>query len=152
MAPYSVKRFNRRTLIVNGYLMISILLGLLAFFIQIGQGKLAVMTIYAFVMNFSLTVGATLWIYVPEILNDKQFGFAMTFHYCQAVEISASTEYLLYKLRPQGMFLFYSSINFLGFLFFYTYLKETKGLTDKQKKELYMPEEFKEAEIELSTE
>lgn len=73
----------------------------------------------------------------------------MTFHYCQAVEISASTEYLLFKLRPQGTFLFYSMLNFLGFLFFCAFLKETKGLTDKQKKQLYMPEEFKE--IELST-
>ena len=106
---------------------------------------------YIFVINFALTIGATFWLYVPEILNDEQFGFAMTFHYCQAVEISASTEYLLFKLSPQGLFLFYSLINFVAFLFFFTYLKDTHGLTDKMKKELYMPEQYKELETELQT-
>jgi hypothetical protein len=47
--------------------------------------------------------------------------------------------------------LIYSIINFFIFLFFFTFLKETKGLTDRQKKQLYLPEEFKEAEIELSS-
>jgi len=36
LAPLSVKKFNRRSIIVNGYFMISITHALLAFFIQIG--------------------------------------------------------------------------------------------------------------------
>ena len=36
LAPYSVKRFNRRSLIVYGYLIVSILHGVFALFIQMG--------------------------------------------------------------------------------------------------------------------
>lgn len=151
IAPQMVKKFNRRSLIVHGYLNVTILLGLLSLFIHIGQGYLAVSIMYVYIINNALCVASTLWIYVPEILNDAQYGFALTFHYIQAVEISAVTESMMFSLRPEGTFLFYSLLNFFVFSFFFIYLKETKGLTDRQKKQLYMPEEFKEAEIELAS-
>lgn len=100
IAPQMVKKFNRRSLIVHGYLNVTILLGLLSLFIHIGQGYLAVSIMYVYIINNALCVASTLWIYVPEILNDAQYGFALTFHYIQAVEISALTESMMFTLRP----------------------------------------------------
>ena len=51
---------------------------------------------------------------------------------------------MLKYLRPDGTFLFYTIISFAGFLFMVIYLKETNGLSDKQKKEIYMPQRYRD--------
>jgi hypothetical protein len=40
---------------------------------------------------------------------------------------------------PIGTFLFYASVTIFGFFFILVFVKETSGLTDKQKKQLYWP-------------
>ena len=42
-------------------------------------------------------------------------------------------------MRPAGMFMYYCVITTLGFFFIKKFVKETVGLTDRQKKQLYMP-------------
>ena len=42
-------------------------------------------------------------------------------------------------MTPAGTFFYYFSVTFLGFFFMLKYAKETKGLTDCEKKELYKP-------------
>ena len=42
-------------------------------------------------------------------------------------------------LSPAGVFLFYTVVNFIGILFQVKCVKETSGLSDKQKKQLYIP-------------
>ena len=78
--------------------------------------------------------GSTHWVYLPEILTDAQFGFVATFHYCNGVELSLVTEYMIKGWKTQGTFLFYSLFTLSGVFWFYYVVKETKGLTDKQKK------------------
>lgn len=60
------------------------------------------------------------------------------------MEISLTSEYLVDKLKPEGTFLMFSLITFTGVVTFYKVLKETVGLTDKQKKQLYLPQNLKE--------
>ena len=42
-------------------------------------------------------------------------------------------------LKPQGVFWLFSGISVFGAIFCYVYIKETKGLNDKDKKMLYSP-------------
>jgi len=42
-------------------------------------------------------------------------------------------------MSAAGTFLYFAGINFCGFLFLSKFVKETQGLTDKQKKRLYIP-------------
>ena len=79
-------------------------------------------------------LGACMHIYVPEICNDTQCGFAFTMHYVSGIEVTATTEWLVYQLKPEGTFILYSVINFLLFIFFFKNMKESQGLTDKEKK------------------
>ena len=79
------------------------------------------------------------WVYIPEITNDTQFGFVTTIHYSAAVLISGTVEYQIEFMTVAGTFMYFAGINFLGFLFLSKYVKETQGLTDKQKKRLYIP-------------
>jgi hypothetical protein len=63
------------------------------------------------------------------------------FQYLGNTEIAVFTEYQIQAFGPAGTFLFYASITFVGLFFYIFVLKESKGLTDKQKKELYCPKE-----------
>lgn len=90
------------------------------------------------------SIGGLHWIYIPEILTDVQFGFVASFHYFNGVEIAFASEWMIKYLEPDGLFLFYCIITFFGFIFMYFFLKETNGLSDRQKKELYMPREYRE--------
>ena len=56
------------------------------------------------------------------------------------------SEPMLEYMRPEGTFFFHCVCTFLGLIFMYIYLKETDGLTDKQKKELYIPKEYMDQE------
>jgi hypothetical protein len=66
----------------------------------------------------------------------------MTFHYLNGMEISLISEYLIEYLGASGTFLFFSGMNFIGFIFVFFFVKDTTGLSDKQKKELYMPKQI----------
>ena len=54
-------------------------------------------------------------------------------------------------LRPEGTFVFFSLVTFVGFIYFVISLKETNGLSDRQKKELYVPKEFIGTKLEQNT-
>ncbi len=47
-------------------------------------------------------------------------------------------------LGSAGLFCFYGSATAIGAIFYTYYLEETSGLSDKEKKSLYFPDEFKE--------
>ena len=47
-------------------------------------------------------------------------------------------------LKPEGTFIYFGMVTVTGSLFFKYIVKETSGLTDKQKKQLYFPDEFKD--------
>ena len=80
---------------------------------------------------------------IPEILSDIQLGFVTTVHYIGGVEISLVSEWMIDTLKPTGLILFYSIFNVFACLMVIIFMRETKGLTDKEKKELYMPDNFK---------
>jgi hypothetical protein len=42
-------------------------------------------------------------------------------------------------LGVHGSFWYFSGLNFIGFLFFVCFVKESRGLTDIEKKTLYSP-------------
>ena len=54
------------------------------------------------------------------------------------------------SLGPSNVFLIFSALSFLGFVYCYFFIRETKGLTDKEKKEIFMPKRFKNVVIDVS--
>ena len=65
-------------------------------------------------------------------------GFASTIFYMNGVELSLVTEYVVEYLRPEGFFWLQSSITFLGVIFIHKYIIETMGLSDIEKKNIYI--------------
>lgn len=60
--------------------------------------------------------------------------------------LSLSTPYLIdSKLQACGTFYLFSLFALIGFFVLYPTFKETKGLTEKEKKELYVPIHLKKS-------
>ena len=56
------------------------------------------------------------------------------------ITISATFEFMIFGvLGPHGTFWFYGGVTLVGFIWCLIVLKETRGLTNLQKKTLYMP-------------
>ena len=53
--------------------------------------------------------------------------------------LSLSSEYILAFFKASGMWTIYGTISFLGFWILLFTMKESKGLTDREKKQLYLP-------------
>lgn len=127
---FIVKRYSRRMVFLCGQFGIAICLASLTFCIRMNKGYAAVASILAFEVVLNATVGPVHWVYLPEVLNDTQFGFIATVHYLNAVEIALTTEWLIEVFSPAGVFLIYTIITSLGFVFMWVFLQETQGLAD----------------------
>ena len=44
-------------------------------------------------------------------------------------------------LGPSGVFFMFSGFSMIATLFMWVYIRETKGLSDKEKKEIYKPKD-----------
>ena len=94
------------------------------------------------------------WFYVSEVSNDTAAGFASSGQFICLTIISISTEAMINsKMGVTGTIFFYSAWSLFGAIFCYCFVRESRGLTDNQKKNLYTPKSFIEAEghgIELT--
>ena len=63
-------------------------------------------------------------------------------HYTCNIVISLAAEYLFKYLTPQGTFLLLGLTTLYSCFFIKHYMPETKGLTDKEKKQLYLPKAY----------
>ena len=105
--------------------------------IVISNGYLALSAMCSFMIVFAPTMGAIHWFYYAEVLTDEQFGLVATVHYLNGLEISLCSEYMMRYMGLSGMFLYYAIITSLGVLFLNRFIKETRGLSDKEKMNLY---------------
>ena len=72
----------------------------IAYFIEQKQGKLAVVSIICFEFFLINSIGSLHWVYLPEFLNDTQFGFIATCHFINGIEISLVTEFMVNSWKP----------------------------------------------------
>ena len=87
------------------------------------------------------------WFYVSEVLNDAAAGFASSGQFICITIISLTTELMINSpMGVTGTIWFYSSWSILGTIFIYCLVKESRGLTDYEKKNLYTPMDLIEAE------
>ena len=133
----TVPKFGRKRLLVVGQITMGTSLLLTSISIYAGAKTFSVLFMLLFLICYQSTMGPTHWIYIPEILTDAQFGFVVTIHYLNGVEIGLSTEYLIEIMAPSGTFLMFAVITLLGGVFMHLFVKETQGLTDREKKNLY---------------
>ena len=104
-----------------------------------------------FIFSFNVSQGNVGFIYCAEVTVDQASGITM-FHFFASLCLFAFTaEYMMGSfLQVPGTFWVFGFLNFLGFLFCIIFVKETMGLTDKEKKLLYTPKSEENEEIEMT--
>ena len=76
--------------------------------------------------------------YAAETCCDTALSLVFVVNYFWDIVISFTMEKLMEK-APAITFLTYGSITLLGVIFIWFFVGETKGLTEKEKKEIFMP-------------
>lgn len=141
VSPVIISRFKKRiTILKVGQLAIfALVFGLAMSISYFKNGFMAVCFVIMFQPAYCWSIGNLHWPFISETTSDIQFGFVSFFHYLNSILISVITEYQLNSWGPANMFLFYSAMSLGGYFFVITCLRETHGLTDKEKKQLYQP-------------
>ena len=136
---WSVNTFGRRTLLLTGHTSIAIIQFATGIFLLNHEINTAILLCYLFAFTFEVTNALVLWMYVTETCQDVALGMSGMFMF-GAVLFEAYTAFtLINELHPSGFFFVYGIFSTLALLFTYNFIAETKGLTDKEKKELYIP-------------
>jgi hypothetical protein len=138
MAMFPARYFGRRTLVFSGHCLMGVFLitvGVLSYN-QLNDAALAM--ILLFLITYQITDGALTFLYVAEVVVDGALGFCFLALKGTALVISLTTEYIMNSpLHPYGAFWLYGGLASLGAIFIFLCMKETRGLTDKEKKSLY---------------
>ena len=152
---YSGKTFTRRFLFIGGHAAMGISHILIGFFILINKSIFALFAIFLFLFAFQNTSGAITWLYCSEVAVDSALGLVGTFGYSVIFVLTLTIQPMMdsKNFGQPGTFFFYGIISIAAAIWCIFYLKETSGdLTDKEKKELYIPEEYREVEQDESFE
>ena len=93
----------------------------------------------AFAFIYEVTNALVLWIYLTETCPDVAVGSGGMIVF-GVVLFEAYTAFTFINwLHPSGFFIMYGIFSSISFVFTYNFIAETKGLTDKEKKELFIP-------------
>jgi hypothetical protein len=85
--------------------------------------------------------------YAAEVAVDTALGLCILALFLSLLEKAITMEFMVHSaMGPQGMFFLLGGITLAGAVFVWIYIKETKGLSDKEKKQLYTPKDLLEAD------
>lgn len=92
-----------------------------------------------FTFIFQSSFGAIGFLYCAEVTCDAGFGVCISVMFGTNFLIALTTEPLFNTIPPQSVFWLYGLLAIIGAFVVLFFLKETKGLSDLDKKELYKP-------------
>ena len=89
---------------------------------------------------FQLTLGPLAPLYAAEVCTDVALGAVMITEDVVVLLQDFVTPVLLNSpMQPVGVFLMFGVFSCIGLLFIYFYVPETKGLSEQEKREIFMP-------------
>ena len=140
IALYLVKKVGRRVLLIWGHLGMSISFAIFAYFSTIENDVGALAMILFFLMFYQSSSGPVAWMYAAETTIDAAFGVVLLVLWSTILVIAYACPLLMSKnsLGTTGVFVMFSLFCALGGIFAYAFILETKGLSDKAKKEIFL--------------
>jgi len=145
---YTVRKFGRRTLLIWGHILIVILHAFIGIFNNRGNnaGVLAMVLIFIFV--YQNTSGPVTWVYAAETTTDAGLGIGLFTLWITVFILTLISPMLMGRnsLGASNVFFIYSILSLLGAIYSYFIIKETQGLTDKEKKNLFTPSRYLNSE------
>jgi hypothetical protein len=94
-----------------------------------------IICIIIFIIGFQFTQGPIAWMYAAEVAVDTALGLCILALFLSLLEKAISMEFMVHSsMGSEGMFFLLGGITLLGAIFVLIFVKETKGLSDLQKK------------------
>lgn len=135
---YTVRTFGRRQLLLYGHAAIAVLHFMIATATILGWSTIQIGLVCVFILVYMTTSGPGAWAYAAETCSDSALSLCVfTLYAWQTVE-SFTTETLM-DWSDAGTFIIFGSITTVSCFFIYFFVGETKGLSEKEKKEIFMP-------------
>lgn len=132
--------FGRRSILITGHFFMSIWLFVCGLSILYQWNMSAFIMVNLFIATYHLSQGSVAWLYVPEVTVDAASGFAASAQFINLTALSLAFEFMINSaLKVHGTIWYFSCFSLLGCLFCIFVVRETRGLTDIQKKALYAP-------------
>lgn len=122
-------KFGRRFILLVGTSLISVLMFGYSI-ISVEFIDVLITIIFIFALVFGVSLGPIMWLYLAEILPDKGLGVAVFVDWIFTFLITVFFNPLQNWLGAQEAFYTFSLWTFLGTIFIYYCVKETKGKSD----------------------
>jgi hypothetical protein len=104
---------------------------------------MVIVMICVFILSFQFSQGPIAWMYAAEVAVDTALGLCVLALFLSLLEKAITMEFMVHSaMGAPGMFFILGGVTLIGAIFVQIWIKETKGLTDLEKKQLYMPEEY----------
>jgi hypothetical protein len=84
--------------------------------------------------------------YAAEVAVDTALGLCVLALFLSLLEKAITMEVMIHFWSSATVFFILGVVTLAGAIFIKIFVKETKGLSDIQKKQLYMPQEFIDAD------
>ena len=149
-----IKMVGRRTLVLYGHAA----MGLTHVFIGVsniyGWNTCVIIAMNLFLVAYQFTSGPVAWIYAAETNIDVAVGFSILSLWGTVLVLSFVTPNLMNEdsLGPSNTFFLFAGFSFAAVIWCYFFFKETMGLSEKEKKQLYTPKRFLEQKEDKETE
>lgn len=135
---YTVRTFGRRTILLTGHVMITVLHVLIAVSTMLGWSTVQIVLICTFIFVYMCTTGPCAMCYAAETCCDAGLAAVVFSRYFWETQESFTTETLM-EWSPEGTFFIFGGLSAVASVFIWFFVGETKGLSEKEKKELFMP-------------
>ena len=138
-----IANFNRKTLLLWGHFFIFVFHMLNGIFAIEGMDTWQLVMMNLFLVAYEFSSGTVCWIYIAEAVVDSALGLCVLCLFSTVFFLNLFVEFLidLKGFGSAGVFMSMGVLSLTGCFLIQKYMKETRGLTDKQKKQLYFPKE-----------
>jgi hypothetical protein len=144
---FPVRYLGRKTLVVGGHFLMSAVMMLVAYFTIIQWNNTMFSMILLFLFFYQSSDGPVFYIYASEVSTDSGLSLAILSLKFMGLIISLTTSYIVDGLKPQGAFFLFGGLTFLSMIFHWLCMKETRGLNEKEKKSIFMPDDNHETKV-----
>lgn len=144
LAIPAIRYIGRRWLLIVGHVIMAIFHVLIGVFTVQNLTTETVLFMVLFIITYQISNGPVIWLYVSEVVVDSALGLCIFTLYGTILILSLTTNFLISSaLHQQGVFWLFGGITFIGAFFCYFFIRETRGLNDKDKKLLYSPKSYR---------
>lgn len=138
MATWTVKSFGRKPLLFWGHIGIGISHALIGAFILAGFDFGVVIMICVFIFIYANTSGPIAWVYLAETCTDIGIGLGLlTLWAVVFIQMLTTPALMNSALTPAGVFFLMSFLSICAAGFIKYWIRETRGLTDKEKRSVF---------------